>query len=46
VLVRGILRDAYKEDLDEEGAREGLVKAMKVLFYRDARTINKVSIFL
>lgn len=41
-LAQPLLRKAYKDDLTRDEAKEILETCMKVLFYRDARTINKV----
>ena len=43
-IARPLLRNAYKPDLSEEEARKILEDSMRVLFYRDARTINKMQI--
>jgi len=42
-IARPLLRNAYRPDLTEEEARKVILDCMRVLFYRDARTINKVS---
>lgn len=41
-IAQPILRKAYHPDMTEEEARKVLLQSMKVLLYRDARTINKV----
>eukprot|EP01130_Rhizamoeba_saxonica_P004122 TRINITY_DN1699_c0_g1_i1.p1 TRINITY_DN1699_c0_g1~~TRINITY_DN1699_c0_g1_i1.p1 ORF type:complete len:228 (-),score=65.25 TRINITY_DN1699_c0_g1_i1:58-741(-) len=41
-IARPLLRDAYHENLEEADARKILEDSMRVLFYRDARTINRV----
>ena len=43
-IARPLLRKAYREDLTEVEARDILESAMRVLFYRDARTINRIQI--
>lgn len=40
-LALPILRKKWREGMSEEEARELLEECMKVLFYRDCRTINK-----
>lgn len=42
-LLRKALEDSPNGALSEEQAEEVLKTCMKVLFYRDARSINKVS---
>ena len=39
-----LLRDRYKPDLSAAEAREILVDAMRVLQYRECRTINRIQI--
>lgn len=39
-----ILRERWHEDLTEEEGRAILVDAMRVLFYRDCRSINRIQI--
>ena len=49
MIGQPILRKAVegKEDtMTEEEAKEVVEKVMKVLFYRDARSLNKVGILL
>jgi len=41
-IARPLLRKAYRPDLTEDEARAVLEDCMRVLYYRDARTINKV----
>jgi len=43
-IARPLLRNAYNENLTEEEARKIVLDCMRVLFYRDARTINKIQI--
>jgi len=43
-LARPLLRKAYRPDLTLEEARDALEKGMRVLYYRDARTINKIQL--
>jgi len=43
-IARPLLRNAYRPDLTEKEARAVLESCMRVLFYRDARTINKIQI--
>lgn len=43
-IARPLLRKAYKEDMSEAEARQVLEDCMRVLYYRDARTINKIQI--
>ncbi|KNC51536.1 uncharacterized protein AMSG_07435 [Thecamonas trahens ATCC 50062] len=43
-IARPLLREAYRDDLTEAEARKVLEDAMRVLFYRDARTINRIQI--
>lgn len=45
-IARPLLRDAYRPDLTEEEAKKIVLECMRVLFYRDARTINKVFFLL
>ena len=42
-LAMPILRTEWREDLTYEEARDVLVKCMKVLFYRDCRTLNRIT---
>lgn len=39
-----LLRNAYREDITVEEARKVIVDILKVLFYRDCRTIDKYQI--
>jgi 20S proteasome subunit beta 7 len=39
-----LLRKNWRADLTEEEARKLLTDCMRVLYYRDARTINKVRV--
>jgi len=43
-LAIPILRNKWRADMEEAEARELLAECMKVLYYRDARTINKFNI--
>jgi len=43
-IARPLLRKAWKPDLSEAEAKKILEDSMRVLFYRDARTINKMHI--
>jgi len=43
-IARPLLRKAWKPDLSEAEAKKILEDSMRVLFYRDARTINKMQI--
>jgi len=43
-LALPISRNGYRDDLTEEEARNLIITAMRVLFYRDARAINKIQI--
>lgn len=43
-LARPLLRKAYRADLSEDEARKILEDCMRVLFYRDARAINRIQI--
>jgi len=43
-LAQPLLRKYFKEGLSKDQAREILEMCMRVLFYRDARTINKVQL--
>lgn len=43
-LAIPLLRKAYKPDLTEAEAKETLESCMRVLFYRDGRTINRFQI--
>jgi len=43
-LAQPLLRKAYTDDLSEEAARKVLEDSMRVLFYRDARALNKIQI--
>ena len=43
-LAIPILRNKWRPDMEEAEARELLSECMKVLYYRDARTINKFNI--
>ena len=42
-LALPIMRKEWKEGLTEDAAREILIKCMKVLFYRDCRTLNNIT---
>jgi len=39
-----ILRNKWRPDMEEKDARELLCECMRVLFYRDCRTINRLNI--
>eukprot|EP00753_Platysulcus_tardus_P019687 PLAT7429.1.p2 GENE.PLAT7429.1~~PLAT7429.1.p2 ORF type:complete len:251 (-),score=98.31 PLAT7429.1:93-797(-) len=39
-----LIRKAWREDMSEEEARELLLNCMRVLFYRDCRTINRIQL--
>mmetsp|Transcript_23694 Transcript_23694/g.59303 ORF Transcript_23694/g.59303 Transcript_23694/m.59303 type:complete len:263 (+) Transcript_23694:108-896(+) len=41
-IARPLLRKAYRDDLTQEEAIKAVEDAMRVMFYRDARTINKI----
>ncbi len=41
-LAMPILRNAWRADLSESEARSALEDCMRVLYYRDARALNKV----
>jgi len=43
-IARPLLRKAYKENLTKEEAKKILEDCMLVLYYRDARSINKMQI--
>jgi 20S proteasome subunit beta 7 len=43
-LAQPLLRKYFKEGLTKEEAKEILEKCLRVLFYRDARTINKIQL--
>ena len=43
-IARPLLRKAYKNDLTSEEAKKILEDCMRVLYYRDARSINKLQI--
>lgn len=43
-LALPLLRKAYRPDITVEEARKTIVDVMKVLFYRDARTIDRIQI--
>eukprot|EP01102_Stenamoeba_stenopodia_P006985 TRINITY_DN1952_c0_g3_i2.p1 TRINITY_DN1952_c0_g3~~TRINITY_DN1952_c0_g3_i2.p1 ORF type:complete len:257 (-),score=62.24 TRINITY_DN1952_c0_g3_i2:131-901(-) len=43
-LALPLIRKAWKEDLTEEEAKKLLEDCLKVLFYRDARSLNKIQI--
>jgi len=43
-IARPLLRNAFRPDLSAQEARAILENCMRVLFYRDARTINKIVI--
>ena len=43
-LAIPLMRNAWKEDLTREEAQAVLEDCMRVLYYRDGRTINKVSL--
>eukprot|EP01100_Stratorugosa_tubuloviscum_P011377 TRINITY_DN506_c5_g1_i1.p1 TRINITY_DN506_c5_g1~~TRINITY_DN506_c5_g1_i1.p1 ORF type:complete len:235 (-),score=118.10 TRINITY_DN506_c5_g1_i1:103-807(-) len=43
-IARPLLRKAWRPDLTEQEARKTLEDCMRVLFYRDARAINKIQI--
>ena len=45
-IAQPLLRKAYRPDLTEDEARKVLVDCMRVLLYRDARTINKARIHI
>lgn len=44
-IAQPLLRKAFRPDLTEDEARKVLIDCMRVLLYRDARTINKVTKF-
>lgn len=39
-----LLRKAYREDITVEEAKNVVIEIMKVLFYRDARTIDRIQV--
>jgi 20S proteasome alpha/beta subunit len=41
-IARPLLRKAYRDDMTQEEAMKAVEDAMRVMYYRDARTINKV----
>jgi len=41
-MARPLLRNAYREDLTYEEARKVVEDCMRILFYRDARALNRV----
>lgn len=43
-IVRPILRNAYREGLTKEEAKQVIVDCMRVMFYRDGRALNNVEI--
>jgi len=43
-LAQPLLRRHWKEGLSKEEAKDLLDKCLRVLFYRDARTINKIQV--
>lgn len=43
-IARPLLRKAYRPDLTEAEARKVLEDSMRVLFYRDARALNRIQI--
>jgi len=43
-IARPLLRKAWRADLTEEEAKKLLEDCMRVLFYRDARTYNRIQI--
>lgn len=43
-LAMPIIREAWKEDMSEEEARALVEQCMRVLYYRDCRTINKITL--
>jgi 20S proteasome subunit beta 7 len=43
-IARPLLRKAYRPDLSEAEARQVLEDCMRVMFYRDARTINRIQL--
>eukprot|EP01087_Luapelamoeba_hula_P024068 TRINITY_DN9042_c0_g1_i1.p1 TRINITY_DN9042_c0_g1~~TRINITY_DN9042_c0_g1_i1.p1 ORF type:complete len:274 (-),score=46.62 TRINITY_DN9042_c0_g1_i1:133-954(-) len=43
-IARPLLRKAFKPDMSEQEARRVIEDCMRVLFYRDARTINKIQV--
>ncbi len=43
-IARPLMRKAYRPDLSEEEARKVLEDCMRVMFYRDARTINRIQL--
>jgi 20S proteasome subunit beta 7 len=43
-LAQPLLRKYWKEGMSRDEAKELLEKCLRVLFYRDARTINKIQI--
>jgi len=43
-IARPLLRKAYRPNLTEEEAREILERCMKVLYYRDARALNRIQL--
>jgi len=43
-IARPLLRERFSEDLDEDGAVAIIEECMKIMFYRDARTINNIQV--
>jgi len=41
-MARPLLRNAYREDLTEEEAVKVVEDCMRILFYRDARALNRI----
>ena len=41
-MATPLLRNAWKPDLTEEEARKVITDSMRTLYYRDARSFNKV----
>jgi len=44
MIARPILRNAYRPNLTKEEARNVLEECLRVLYYRDARSLNRVQI--
>ena len=43
-LSRPLLRNAFRPDLSEEEAVKVVEESMRILYYRDARAINRIQV--
>lgn len=43
-IARPLMRKYYKPDLTEQEAKQILEMCLRVLYYRDARSLNRVSL--